>query len=83
MPQVACKRPIDAPNKNPMADSAQVNVIANIKGKATDCQTLLVGGDGSIFGAQFGRFIQTVRLYGIAGPAPHALLQTRHSRTLP
>jgi hypothetical protein len=51
MPQVACKRPTDAPNKNAMADSAQVNVIANIKEKATECQTSLVGEDVCIIGA--------------------------------
>ena len=51
MPQVACKRPTDAPNKNPMADSAQGNVIANIKEKATECQTSVVGEDVSIIGA--------------------------------
>jgi hypothetical protein len=32
-----------------MADNAQVNVIANIKEKATEYQTLLVGEDVSIF----------------------------------
>jgi len=43
MPQAACKRPTDAPNKNPVADNAQVNVIANIKEKAIECQKSPVG----------------------------------------
>jgi hypothetical protein len=51
MPQEACKRPTGVPNKNPMADSAQVNVIANIKEKATECQTSLVGEDVPLIGA--------------------------------
>jgi hypothetical protein len=34
-----------------MAEDAQVNVIANIKEKATEYQTLLVGEDVSITGA--------------------------------
>jgi hypothetical protein len=64
-----------------MADSAQVNVIANIKEKATECQTSLVGEDMSKIGALF--FRDDSDLAGLHRCCVTALMPAQRRAALP